>query len=340
MTKYSNYKFKDFISDETFCNYARGLNKCDEKAWEAWMNKNPENKDIAEEAKTQIQLINFKKKSLPEFFIHNEWNKLSSKIDFNKKESILKHNKTFNIKVWRNVAAIFIFFFALSIFFVNKTFLNQENTCQKIIVPKGQIKKIILPDNSIVVINSGTELRYSENFGEKNRDVFLYGEAYFDVTHNSSKPFIVHTCENTVKVVGTAFNISAFPDEDIHRISLERGKIELAKNGESFSSLSPNQIYLLVRKSKQAKVFKSQNIKMYSSWKEGSIRFVNQTFFDITTKLERSHNINFNIKNKKIKNCRYTGEFSRMQNIESILKIIKLTTPFNYEIKNDTIIIK
>lgn len=344
MTDYSNYKLKDFISDETFCNYARGLNNDDVKfkAWEDWMQGNAKNKKIAEDAKRHIQLLSFKKKSLPDDYINKEWLRLTTKIDFNKQEIILKPNKKFKIKAWRNVAAVFLILCLLSVLFFQKSFFSQGDKIvyQKIVVPKGQIKKILLPDNSIVILNSDTKLKYSDNFGKKKREVFLEGEAYFDITHNSAKPFIVHTCENTIQVIGTAFNVSSFPDNNIHFVSLERGKIKLAENEvEHYSNLYPNQIYLLIRKSNQSKIFKSQDIKLYSSWKEGEIRFVNQTFVDITTKLERSHNIIFNIKNNKIKNCRYTGKFTRKQNIESILKIIKLTTPFNYEIENDTIII-
>lgn len=340
MTKYSNYKFKDFISDETFCNYARGLNNNDVEEWKDWMNENADNKKIAEEAKRYIQLLRFKKKSLPEDYIHNEWYRLSNKIDSNKPITF-KQKRRYKIKMWQSIAAVFIFLCILSLLFSRKVFFNQENKIvyNEFVAPKGQIKKILLPDSTTIILNSDSKLKYNDNFGKKKREVFLEGEAYFDVIHNSNKPFIVHTCENTVKVIGTAFNISAFPDDNIHLISLERGKIKLTKTGEHYSFLFPNQIYLLIRNNNQSKIFKSQNIKLYSSWKEGEIRFVNQTFVNITTKLERSHNVFFNIKNNKIKNCRYTGKFNRKQNIKKILEIIKLTTPFDYKIKNDTITI-
>ena len=342
MTKYSNYKFKDFISDETFYNYVKCLNATDVEDWERWLNKNTENKKIAEEAKRYIQLLSFKKKTLSEDFINNEWLRLSEKINVNKPDFILKTKRRHKIKVWRNVAAVFLFFCLLSILFFQKTFFSQKNKIayKEIVVPNGQMKKILLPDKSIVILNSGTKLKYYNDFGKRKREVSLEGEAYFDVAHNPNKPFIVHTCENTVKVIGTAFNISAYPDENIHLISLERGKIKLAKTDKHYSFLFPNQIYLLIRNNNQSKIFKSENIKLYSSWKEGEIIFTNQSFVDITNRLERSYNIVFNIKNNKIKNCRYTGKFNRKQSIENILKIIKLTTPFDYEIKNDTIIIK
>lgn len=342
MKKYSNYKFKDFISDETFYNYVKRLNTADIDSWEEWMKQNPENKKIAEEVKETIQLLNFKKDKLSLNYINNECSNLSKRINVSKPTLSLKQKTRYTIKMWQSIAAVFFFLCLICLLLSRKTCFNQENKTayNEIIVPKGEIKKITLPDSSTIVLNSDSKLKYNDNFGKKKRDVFLEGEAYFDVSHNSDKPFIVHTCENTVKVIGTAFNISAFPGDNVHRISLERGKIKFAENGGKFSSLSPNQIYLLIRENRQSKIFKSQDIKMYSSWKEGSIRFVNQTFSDITTKLERSHNIIFKIENKKIKNYRYTGEFSRKKNIENILKIIKLTTPFNYEIKNDTIIIK
>ena len=110
MTKYSNYKFKDFVSDETFYNYVKCLNATDVEAWERWLNKNTENKKIAEEAKRYIQLLSFKKKLLPKDYINNEWLNLITRIDPEKQEPILKQNRRFNFKVWRNVAAAFLIF--------------------------------------------------------------------------------------------------------------------------------------------------------------------------------------------------------------------------------------
>lgn len=209
----------------------------------------------------------------------------------------------------------------------------------EIVVPKGQIKNILLPDGTLVFLNSDTKFSYNSNLGKKNREVFLEGEAYFNVTYNSSKPFIVHTCENEIKVIGTAFNVKAYPGGNIHQTSLERGKIMISYKNEESLMLNANQTYLLIRDSNSSKVFNTEKVEEYSSWTEGRIILRNHRFSDIAKDLERSHKVIFDIQKKEILNTRYTGEFSRNDDISKILEIISLTSHFNFEITRDTIII-
>ena len=311
MKNFSDYKFEDFISDESFLDYAKGTNPDNIKLWESLLAENPDKHKIATEAKKFIQLINFKKQSLSQEFINKEWNRLNKRLNIDNQRTITGFKK-YKIKIWQYAAA-FAFLIALagSVFFSDFIFnTNNKIAYNEIITPKGQIKNILLPDGSLVFLNSGTKLKYESSFGTKKREVFLEGEAFFDVTHDSHKPFFVHTSENTVKVLGTAFNISAYSDENIHQISLERGKISILHDKEKSAMLNANQTYLLLCNKNQSKIFKTENIEMYSSWKDGKIIFRNQRFADIAQKLERSHNIVINIQNTKIENLRYTGEFN------------------------------
>ena len=341
MKKISDYKFEDFISDESFLDYAKGTNPDNIKLWENLLAENPGKHKTATEAKNFIQLISFKKQSLSQEFINKEWNRLNKRLDINNKRTITGFKK-YKIKILQ-YAAVFAFLMVLvgSVFFSDYIFnTNDKIAYNEIITPKGQIKNVLLPDGSLVFLNSDTKLKYKSNFGTKNREVFLEGEAFFDVTQNSRKPFIVYTSENTVKVLGTAFNVSAYPDENIHQISLERGKISISHDKGKSLLLNPDETYLLLCNKNQSKIFKTENVEIYSSWKDGKIIFRNQRFADIARKLERSHNIVISIQNTKIENLRYTGEFNINDDIRKILEIISLTTPVNYEIKNDTIFIR
>lgn len=342
MKDIKNYNFEDFILDESFSNFAKGLNKEDVKLWEEWMNKNYDNKQIAFEAKTSIKSLNFKKENLPNEFINNEWSRLSKQLNINKDKFHTIGKSKHIIKTWHFVAAIVIFFAIMGgILLTNKAIITKAKLAvTEIIVPHGQIKNILLPDSTIVYLNAGTKLSYYEDYGKKVREVYLEGEAYFDVIYNKNKPFIIQTCENKIKVLGTAFNVSAYLNDNIHQTSLVRGKISIAHNGGNESVMSPNQNYLLIRNKNESKIYKVENINKYSSWKDGAIFFRNQRFLDITRRLERTHNLVFKHYNKEVLNLRYTGKFSINDDISKILNIIKLTTPLEYEIKNDTVIIR
>ncbi|MEN8227960.1 MAG: FecR domain-containing protein [Bacteroidota bacterium] len=341
MRDFSTYKFEDYISDTSFFNYAQGLEPEDIRFWKEWLAKNQGNQKTAEEAR--IFIIHFvpERSILPDRFIDNEWNRLDNKLGLSKKRVSASNKPGVKIRVWHYAAAIALLISVLGAFFTGSIF-NQDDliSVNEIVVPKGQIKNILLPDETLVFLNSDTKLSYNGNFGKKNREVTLEGEAYFDVKHHPSKPFIVHTCENEIKVLGTAFNVKAYPDRNIHRVSLERGKVMISDQYLESYALSPNQTYLLIRDTRSAKTFKTDNVEDYSSWTQGKIILRNHRFSDIAKDLERSHKVIIDIQDKQILDTRYTGEFSRDDNIRTIMEIISLTSHFKFEIARDTIIIK
>lgn len=341
MRDFSSCKFEDFISDPSFINYAKETEPEDIIIWKDWLAKNPENQKTAEEAKNFINHLVPRRRLLPKRFIDNEWNRLCNKLDLDNKKVAVSDKFGTKIKVWHYAAAIVLLISVLGVIF-SKSNLTQDEpiTINEIIVPKGQIKNVLLPYGTLVFLNSDTKLSYHTNFGKKNREVFLEGEAYFDVTYNSNRPFVVHTCENDITVLGTAFNVKAYPDGNIHQTSLERGKIMISNQNQESHVLNPKQTYLLIRDINSSKVFKTENVEAYSSWTKGKIILRNHRFIDITKDLERSHNVIFDIQNKQIINSRYTGEFSREDDIGKILEIISLTSHFEFEIDRDTIIIK
>ncbi|MCK5134941.1 MAG: FecR family protein [Bacteroidales bacterium] len=341
MSDFSTYIFKDFISDPSFINYAKGIESEDIIIWEKWLAKNPDNLKTAEEARDFITHLLPSRRVLPRRFIDNEWNRLCNTLDIDNKRVNTSGKPRFKIKVWHYAATIALLISIFGAFFSESIFnQNELITGNEIFVPKGQIRNILLPDNTLVYLNSDTRLSYNTNFGKKNREVFLEGEAYFVVTYNSNKPFIVHTCENEIEVLGTAFNVKAYPDGNIHQISLERGKILISDQNQETYALNPNQTYLLIRNIKSSKAFKTKNVEEYSSWTQGKIILRNHCLSDIAKDLERSHEVIFDIQNKQILRSRYTGEFSRDDDIRKILGIIRLTSPFDFEIAGDTIIIK
>lgn len=341
-TNYCDYKFDDFVFDDSFINYAINKNQTDIIKWEKWLSQNPKNKKTAIEAKILIQRFRFKNKELSSDFIKDEWLKLKNRLNINEIALPVKKITVIRRNFWQYAAAasLILFFIGAIYYFTYGPKCEEIAEYHEFIVPKGEIKKTLLPDSSLVFINSDSKLKYNNCFGEEQREVFLEGEASFDVKHNAEKPFIVHTQENDITVLGTSFNVYAYSNENIFRASLERGKISVSHNNEETVELRVNQTYLLLRNSNESKIFETSNVQSFSSWKEGKIIFRNLQFTAILRKLERSHNVIFNLQNKEVGNCKYTGTFTTEDDINTILRVMKLTTLFEYEIVNDTVIIK
>ena len=135
-------------------------------------------------------------------------------------------------------------------------------------------------------------------------------------------------------------NVSAYPDEDVFRTTLERGKIKVSHDCLESRELSVNQTYLLRKKFNQVEVYETSDIQSYSSWKSGNIVLRNQLFTVILRKLERSHNVTFDIQNHDFDGYRYTGTFTTDDDINTILGVINLSTPFEFEVQTGTIIIR
>ncbi|MBC8319377.1 MAG: FecR family protein [Bacteroidetes bacterium] len=340
--RYKDYQFNDFVLDDSFINFATNKNQQDVGKWEKWLSNNPKNKETALEAKMLVSQLRFKRQELSSDFVAGEWLKLSNNLSLPEIKPQVKSRPIFKRKIWQYaVAASLILFFTSAIYYFSSTPKCEEvASYHEIIVPKGDINSSILPDGTLVSINSDSKLKYTNCFGEENREVFLEGEAYFEVTHNAKMPFVVHTQENVITVLGTTFNVYAYPNENIFMTSLERGKISVSRHDKEIVELKVNQTYLLKKDCNKSEITEISNIQSYSSWKEGKIVFRNQQFTEILRKLERSHNVIFDLQKNEVEDIKYTGTFTSEDDITTILGVIMLTTPFEYEILKDTIIIK
>lgn len=338
---YSNYDFDDFVMDDSFINYANNKNQADILQWEKWLSDNPENKKTALDAKILIQHFSFKSKELSGDFIKDEWFKLRNRLNISDTAAPVKNIPVYRKRSWlfSSVAILTVFFISAFFYFTSSPKCEEFVDYNEIIVGKGEIKRTELPDGSVVFLNADSKLIYDRCYGAELREVYLDGEASFDVKHIEGIPFIVHTEENDIAVLGTVFNVYAHNSENIFRTSLEKGAISISHNNEKTVELKVNQTYQLLRKSNEVTVFESLDIESFSSWKNGDIVFRNLQFKYILRKLERSHNVTFNLQNQEVGMSRFTGTFTTDDDIITILKIIKLTTNFEYEIVGNTVII-
>ncbi len=208
-------------------------------------------------------------------------------------------------------------------------------------IPYGKKFQLTLSDGTQVHLNSGSSLRYPTSFIEgMKREVYLQGEAYFDVTSDKNHPFIVNTGEVYTKVLGTSFNVSYYP-EDIHiSMVLVEGVIvlESTQNKSIITSIRPGEKATWDKTRKNVSV-SDVDTKLYTEWRYGNMRFKSAPFRNIKLMLERNFNIKIDNQYSILDDQIYTASFFSDESIEDILGFFKEDTDFNFIRKDDLIII-
>ena len=195
-----------------------------------------------------------------------------------------------------------------------------------IIVPYGRRSKLTLSDGSQVWLNSGSRLIYPAAFSDENREVYLQGEAIFDVAHNKEKPFRVLSDKQQIEVLGTVFNVSVYPNDQLQQTVLQEGSVVLsyAKKDKEIT-LIPGQ--LSSYDSETAIVAVTEvNTNAYFSWREGAYTLNNTSLEEIVKKLSRYYNIPIIIQDPTLKKETFSGKLDLKEKVEDVLGIIQKTS--------------
>ena len=207
-------------------------------------------------------------------------------------------------------------------------FKYQENGVENpsvLVVPFGKKARLKLSDGSLIWVNAGSRVIFPEHFSGKKREVYLIGEAYFEVAHNKEKPFFVKTSTITIRVLGTSFNVSSYPDDDFVSAVLKEGRISMEENSAGiFSSpieLLPNQMAVFRKDGKRIRVSKT-NPELYTIWKDGILEFENQDINSLIIKVERFYNISLELKNPEIGKEKITGKLDLNAGMHEVFEYI------------------
>lgn len=211
-------------------------------------------------------------------------------------------------------------------------------------IPYGKKFRLQLSDGTFVQLNSGTTLKYPIKFiAGENRQVFLDGEAFFDVAKDKKHPFIVNADNLNVRVLGTHFNVSNYPEDTVTDVVLVEGSVGMYSSNEEFDALKNTILKPGFKGS-----FNKENTKIstkavltdiYTSWINGGLTFRNMTFKNIITKLERRYNVTIVNKNEKLANEKFNASFKE-ESIENVMSYFNEIHGINYTIKNNQILIK
>jgi transmembrane sensor len=225
----------------------------------------------------------------------------------------------------------------------------------------GSRTKISLPDGSQVWLNSGSNIVYNKEFGNGIREVELSGEAFFDVVKNAGVPFIIHTKQVDIKVVGTAFNVRSYPTDHQTETSLVRGLVEVTIHNrpEEKILLKPNEKLVVADRESQKDTINTvkeknqpfvsmsnlsytpaDSIVVETAWVQDKLVFDNESFVQVAAKMERWYNVQFEFRDSASKTFHFSGVFQN-ESIEQALTALRITAEnkFRYTVTGNTVII-
>ena len=200
----------------------------------------------------------------------------------------------------------------------------------------GEKKEWVLPDGSVVNMNACTTLKYPEHFDGKERKIELNGEAYFQVMRNEKKPFIVRTSDFDVKVLGTSFDVKAYPDNEIAQISVESGKVEVDLSDAMMRLVADEQVQINTASNEYVK--KKADHKQVMTWLQNKLHYNNTPLNDVIKDLERIYNCKIKIAPEQNINCLLSGDHDN-KSLHSVLQSIEYVTGIKYKQENGCIIL-
>ncbi|MCC9138590.1 FecR family protein [Pontibacter silvestris] len=268
-------------------------------------------KNVAHEKLVQTRLLNRIRKQLPY------------------KNDTLEANNTSVVPLWSRfsnryltvAAAFLLLMFSASLFFYLKSSSQPEHTIVRTSV--GEISRIALSDGSQVWLNANSELKYPEHFTSNTRELYLEGEAFFDVSRDTTKPFVVHAANLKTKVLGTAFNIRSHKNSSLMRVSVTRGKVAVSEG--------PQQVMLVASEeatyNKQTKsLIKSRFDAQMTDWwlEKGSYQFRDEALADVAIVLGNKFGKHITISNPALAAKRITASFKNSEPLQDVTETLKI----------------
>lgn len=207
-----------------------------------------------------------------------------------------------------------------------------------IYVPKGGEYELLLADGSKVYLNSESKLIFPNHFEEGTRQVELIGEAYFEVKKDHH-PFIVKTADMQIEVLGTSFNVNAYPENASANATLVEGsvKVHIPENPETYMLVPENNF--TIQKSTHEISIRKVNTEIYTAWVKGEFMFRNQPLGEILAQLVRWYDFKIEYENPAIKTMRFTGSAEKARSLDYLLNQIQSVTDIKYKNEGDKIIL-
>ncbi|WP_162340748.1 FecR family protein [Cyclobacterium salsum] len=361
----SNYTTEDFVLDPSFRKWVMQPNAASNLFWEDLLTKNPSKYKAAKEARKIILKLNTKNQpKLSDAEISGMWNDMDTRMSEAPREGIRSreekviplhslstleravpnapHHSNFFADFRFRVACILamaIGFGYLSSWLLSTTVIQEENPpvsefVEHKTVP-GVKSHLTLSDGSLVILNSGSELRYIKNFEKGRREVHLKGEAFFSVARDSMRPFIVHSRETTTIALGTSFNVKAYEGETLD-VSLLTGKVAIKRDGEAEEvRLVPGEA-LKIGTEKEQLEKTGFNPDLVIGWTKKRIIFQETPLMEVIRVLENWYGVEIQLIRKPKEQVLLSGKFQD-ETLENVLEGLKFSARFDFTIDKENV---
>ncbi|MFC5411944.1 FecR family protein [Larkinella bovis] len=344
---YQNYQLEDFLKDDDFIRWVKNPTAEQNHFWDRWLVEHPDKVQTVAQAKQLILSVRYKYSYQPsEADVRAVWERIQNTEPSTKPARLIRF--PVSVSGLLRFAAIFLITLSAAVTIwkyalqhkPTKTAINQHltNTIQTRTI-RGQRTRLRLPDGSLVKLNAESALTYSADFGQTNRAITLEGEAFFEVAHDPSKPFTIQTGKLKTTVVGTSFNINAYPENPDITVAVLTGKVKVATAATEITNnpdfLVPSDLYSYQKANETSRKEKI-NLTEVLAWKDNIIVLKNASYEEIKKKLERWYGVSFVVpKGLKVKED-FSARFSN-NSLKSILDALNYTSNFQYELVNNTV---
>ncbi|MFA9389983.1 MAG: FecR family protein [Prolixibacteraceae bacterium] len=259
------------------------------------------------------------------------WENVRTGIEERKNKSYVFTGKR-SLQRWMAVAAVALVFILSTFVLLNRHNSSQQNN-YTLYSAAQTVQSIVLPDSSLVVLNSGSELKVPEWSKKGKRSVYLKGEAFFEVSHDKSRPFLVHTSRTCTQVLGTSFNLKTSKNHDV--VSLLSGKVKFYKNENTKEAvvLNPGEMASYSTKSNRIEKNSFQN-KNFMAWRTGVLEFNNSAFQQVIQHIEQFYHVKVEVKAMHVDDLLLTANFDH-ESLSKVLSVLEMTWGVSIDIADD-----
>jgi transmembrane sensor len=298
-----------------------------------WLASNPENRRVFDR-ENEIWNAVANKTKMDSLKIESDWVNISSRLGIGKNDfktfTILRKN-TLRIFIAAASVACLMAIGAISLWLSGKEAYSKIATASVICsTSEGEKAHITLCDSTKIFMNSTSALEYNGDYNVRDRIVRLKGEAYFDVSTNPEKPFIVQTDQMTISATGTRFNILNFDSEDRIEATLEEGTITVSVKGKEPLQVKSGQQIVYLKRAGKVEV-REISPDVYTSWRENKLRLNDTPFEESLRKIARKYNVKFELTNRDLLKLSYSATFID-ESIEEVMEMLQTVSPISYKI--------
>ena len=214
-----------------------------------------------------------------------------------------------------------------------------ETAYNEITVPRGGEYKVTLDDGTRIWVNSESYIRFPVVFHGDERRIWVSGEVFLEVTKDSERPFVVNTEKLDIKVLGTQFNVRAYPDEKCIQTTLVEGCVRVDNSLGKVAVLAPSEQLLYNAQNGKHEV-REVDTELYVSWKDGVYVFVSQRLEDIMLLISKWYDVDVFYQNSTVKDIIFSGRLKRYENAETLLKVFERLGGVRFSIQGKTVIVE